>query len=163
MNGRVCDALVQLGCYQHKHIKWMNSSPTYIRLSLEVTCLMYMYAGENTDIQQYSSEPMSEYHTSSKSRHPPNVTACFSQLISIDLYICVRTHIACMHVYIRTLLLKLCARVRVNLCGHHPRNLAALKLSLRQTESSNKLSSQWDFKDVQYAQYRVNLHIKILL
>ena len=29
MNGRVCVALVQFGCYQHKH-KWMSSSPIYI-------------------------------------------------------------------------------------------------------------------------------------
>ena len=36
MNGRVCGALVQFGCYQHQH-KWMSSSPIYIRLSLEVT------------------------------------------------------------------------------------------------------------------------------
>ena len=37
MNGRVCGALVQFSCYQHKY-KWMSSSPIYIRLSLEVTC-----------------------------------------------------------------------------------------------------------------------------
>ena len=44
MNGRVCGALVQFGCYQHKH-KWMSLSPIYIKLSLEVTCISSLVAG----------------------------------------------------------------------------------------------------------------------
>ena len=39
MNGRVCGALVQFGCYQYKH-KQMSSSLINIRLSLEVTCIL---------------------------------------------------------------------------------------------------------------------------
>ena len=31
-------SIVQFGCYQHRH-KWISSSPIYIRLSLEVTCM----------------------------------------------------------------------------------------------------------------------------
>ena len=35
-NGSVCGALVQFGCYLHRH-KWMSLRPIHIRLSLEVT------------------------------------------------------------------------------------------------------------------------------
>ena len=37
MNGSVCGALVQFGCYLHRH-KWMSLHPIHIRRSLEVTC-----------------------------------------------------------------------------------------------------------------------------
>ena len=44
MHVHVCGALVQFGCYQHKH-KRLSSIPIYmyIRLSLEVNMYMYMY------------------------------------------------------------------------------------------------------------------------
>ena len=100
----------------------------------------------------------SKSHRTSKSCCPWNVAAYFSTLILINAALEISPQVKGRQWYAyvhtnRLIIEAVYTHARVDLCRHHPRNLAPLELSRHQTGFWNKISLRRDFKEIRYIMF----------